>query len=388
MPLVHNIGSVDYWGSKTRYAYSFGNAENHRYGSIATGLENQKQRWETTESINLGLDFGIFEDKLSGNLNYFSNTTSDILTYRPTSLSAGISSPVVNIGELKNSGIELELGYRDKIGDFTYGVNATISSLKSEVTKLGAADEPIQGEAVNYSEHIPTRIQVGNPIGSFFLYQTDGIFQSDAEAEAYVNKDSERLQPDAKAGDLKFQDMNGDGVLDEKDKVYSGSAIPDFEYAFSFDLGYKGFDFTAVLTGVSGNKIYNAGRFYTERMSSLYNYNADMVNAWTPENTDTDIPRAVIGDPNGNSRESTRFLEDGSYMRVKLLQLGYTLPKSILGDKIDKVRFYVSGQDLFTFTSYKGLDPEVSRSDVENAGIDRGLYPNLKTILGGVQITF
>ncbi len=363
---------------------------NHWPGSIAQSMENKDLHWEETKTVNIGLDFGLFDSQISGSLNYYNKITDDMLVEKMVPLSSGLLNPFVNIGKIKNQGLELELSYKNGKKDFKYQINGTFATIKNKVLKLAAPDQQLPGEGLRYGDsHFVTSTREGTEIGAFFLYETDGIFQTDEEAVNYVNSNGERLQPNAKAGDIKFKNTNNDGVIDALDKTYQGSGIPKVEYSLSFNADYKGFDLSLMLYGVGGNKIYNGNKYYYQRMESTYNFLASSVNAWTPSNTNTDIPRAVLGDPNGNSRESTRFLENGSFLRLKNIQLGYNLPKSALDAvKIERCRLYVSGENLLTITKYTGLDPEVGRESVGDQGVDRAFYPMVKTILFGLQITF
>ncbi|MGY0037245.1 hypothetical protein [Pedobacter sp. NJ-S-72] len=198
------------------------------------------------------------------------------------------------------------------------------------------------------------------------------------------------MQPNAKAGDVRFKDANGDGVINETDKTYQGSGFAKYEYSLNLAVNYKNFDLSLFWQGVGGNKIYNGNRFELEGMDAGRNFLTSTLNAWTPQNMDTDMPRAVLGDPNRNARESTRFLESGAYLRLKLVvQLGYTLPASLLQKmKITRLRVYVSGQNLITFTKYSGLDPEIGTFSTLDTGVDRMMYPQNKRLLAGIQLTF
>ncbi|MCU4177221.1 TonB-dependent receptor [Carboxylicivirga sp. N1Y90] len=371
-------------------SYSRGGGETVWLGTISRDLENREYRWETTTTMNIGFDFGVINNKLSGSLNYYDNTTTDMLVNKPIPSSAGINTPKVNFGEMVNSGFELELTYQDRVGDLEYTLFGGLSTTKNEVTKLGNDSESIRGVALNYSEHFAHQTRVGGPLGAFYLYQVDGIFQNDKEVSDYnaKGKDGVDILPNAKPGDIRFKDVNGDGVLNDDDKIFSGTGIPKVNYSFSIDAAYKGFDLSILMHGSAGHKIYNGNRYYFEGMRTGRNMFATTANAWTTSNTNTDMPRAAFGDPNGNSRESTRFLEDGDYFRIKTIQLGYTLPRVWTEKiKLQKARFYVSGQNLFTFTNYTGQDPEIGRSDVWSPSLDTALYPISKMYIAGVQIT-
>lgn len=367
-----------------------GTGANPWTGSIAWDLENADFKWETTISKNLGLDFALFNSKITGTANYYNTTTEDMLVVNKLAPSAGTNNPVVNVGEIENKGFELELGYHKNQGDFAFNINGTLTTMKNEVLSLADADQSLFGEGLKYGDsHFPTQTKVGTEIGAFYLYQADGIFQSMDEVNAHVNSEGNLLQMYAKPGDIRFKDVNGDGVIDPKDKVYSGSGIPDFTYSLSFDAKYKGFDFSMMFYGSHGNDLYNGNRYYLENMSAGQNFLASTLNAWTESNPNTSMPRAILGDPNGNTRESTRYLENGSFLRLKNIELGYTLPKNIINKiGITKCRVYVNAQNIWTSTDYSGIDPEVGREGVLNQGIDRSFYPINKSFFAGVQLSF
>ncbi|WP_372641539.1 SusC/RagA family TonB-linked outer membrane protein [Ancylomarina sp.] len=367
-----------------------GSGANPWTGSIATGLENRELQWETTISKNLGLDFTLLGNKFNGTINYYNTTTEDMLIYRQLPGSAGLDSPVLNVGEISNKGFEFELGYYKQDGDFKYSINTTFTTTKNEVVSLASEDQALFGEGLKYGDsHFPTQTKAGYEIGAFFLYQTDGLFQSMDEVNAHSNDEGDLLQASAKPGDIRFKDTNGDGELNEKDKVYSGSGIPDFTYSINFNASYKGFDFSMMFYGIEGNELYNGNRYYLENMSAGQNFLASSLNAWTETNKNTNTPRAVLGDANTNTRESDRYLEDGSFLRLKNIELGYTLPKTMINRMgVSKCRVYFNAQNVFTITDYSGIDPEVGRSNVLNTGIDRSLYPINKSFFAGVQLSF
>lgn len=354
-------------------------------GAISRDLENSNLKWETNTSTNLGVDFAFLDHKLKGSANYYTSLTSDLLFRKIISPSGGLNNPIVNIGEFKNSGFELELSYNNSINDFKYNVNATLTTTRNEVTKLANDGQQIRGVGLKFgSDHYVNSTRVGQEAGAFYLFEAAGIFQSQAEITAHDPNGT--LQPNAKPGDVRFVDQNGDGVLNNDDLIYAGTGIPKFEYSFNFGFEYKGFDATIFLQGVGGNKIYDGNAFEMMGMEGPRNFTANTRNAWTPSNTNTNIPRAVLGDPNQNNRASTRFLHSGAYLRFKTIQLGYTLPTTLTNKlNIDRLRLYVTGQNLFTITDYEGLDPEVGGSVLSN-GIDRVLYPKYKSFILGVQL--
>lgn len=359
-------------------------------GSASYSLLNRDLRWETVKSTNIGLDFGLFGNSLTGTLNYFNNRTDDLLIVKELAPSAGLDNPIMNVGSVANKGLELEANYKFSKNDWHFDLGGTFSILKNEVLGLANEGQKLDGTGLRFgTDHIPTRTIVGKEIGAFYLYEADGLFQSDAEAANYKNASGSRLQPEAKAGDMRFRDTNGDGVIDDKDKTYQGSGFAKYEYSLNMGIRFKNFDLSLFWQGVGGNKIYNGNRFELEGMEAGRNFLATTLNAWTPQNTNTDMPRAVLGDPNGNIRESTRFLENGSYLRLKLVQLGYTLPAKLLEKmKFSRLRVYVSAQNLLTITQYSGLDPEVGVTSVLNTGVDRMMYPQNKRLLAGLQLTF
>lgn len=370
--------------------YVQGSGENPWPGSIAPGLENRNLKWETTDTKNIGLDYGFLDNRLYGSFNYYYNKTNDLLITKKMPPSAGLYDPILNVGKIKNSGVEIEVNWNDKIRDFQYNVGFNLTTISNKVLKLASDDQVLYGEGLKYgSEHFPTQTRVGKTIGGFYLYKTDGIFQSMEEVNAYVNKDGALIQPNAKPGDIRFADINGDGEINEDDKEYCGAGIPKVEANLSLGASYKGFDFSVVFGSAFGHKIYNGNRYFYEGMASGSNFLKSTLRAWTPENPNTDIPRAVLQDKNQNARESDRFLEKGDFFRMRQIQLGYTLPAKLTKKAwIDNLRVYVSGENLWTWTNYSGIDPEFSRASVLNAGIDNLIYPFNRTYVVGLQVVF
>lgn len=375
--------------SKNRWEGGYVQGGNAWTGSAAWEMENRGLKWETTDTKNIGFDFGMLNNQLTGSINYYINQTEDLLITKRLPTSAGYQNPVLNVGKIRNNGFELELNWNDKIKDFEYNVGFNLSTTKNEVVELADKGQALPSTGLLYgTDHVPAYAKEGKPISGFYLYRTAGIFQSDEEAASYVNKEGNRLQPKAKAGDIRFMDVNGDGKINEDDKEYCGTGIPKLETNLSFSASYKGFDLSFSLSGVFGHKLYNGNRYFYESMNAPINMLSSVANAWRPDNTRTDIPRAVKGDPNGNSRESDRFLEKGNFVRMRQAQIGYSLPTSLLKKvHIEKLRFYVSGDNLFTITGYSGVDPEFS-AGVLNTGIDRYIYPFTRSYTVGAQLTF
>jgi TonB-linked SusC/RagA family outer membrane protein len=369
--------------------YVFGNPQNSQLGGIAIGLLNNDLQWETNTSSNFGIDFASLSYRLKGAINYYQTTTKDLLITKELPGSVGADDPIINVGEFENSGFEFELGYTNRDHEFKYAIFGTFTTINSEVTKLAREDQVLRGIGLLFgSDHFVNQTRIGYEPGAFFLPVADGIFQNQAEIDAHGAQTA-----NASPGDIRFVDQNNDGVINEEDEVYAGTAIPKYEYSLNFSAEYRGFDLNLFFQGVGGNKIYNANDFRLLSMDTGRNYRVEALNSWTPSNTDTDIPRAVLGDPNQNNRASTRFLENGGYLRVKTIQLGYSIPSQILDKiKMDKLRLYITGQNLFTFTNYDGLDPEVGGSIIDSEilsrGIDRNLYPKYKSMILGVQLGF
>ncbi|MDD4158492.1 MAG: TonB-dependent receptor [Proteiniphilum sp.] len=375
----------------TKYqGYVKGNGENPWPGSIARSLENKSLKWETTDNRNIGVDFGLFGTKLSGALNYYNNETLDLLITKALPPSAGLNNPILNVGKMRNNGVEIEVNWNDKIDELHYGVGFNLSTIHNKVIALADENQVLFGEGLKYdTEHFPTQTRVGKPIGAFYLYRTDGLFQNDTEVAAHVNQKGELLQPDAHPGDIRFLDVDGNGAIDEEDKEYCGSGIPSVEANISLTAEYKGFDLSALLGSAWGHKLYNGNKYFYEGMNSGSNFLKSTLDSWTPQNTSTNVPRAVYQDPNGNLKESDRFIESGDFVRLRQVQLGYSFPEAWTGKiHLDKLRLYVSGENLFTFTSYSGIDPEFSRSSVLNSGVDRHIYPFTRSCTVGIQLSF
>ena len=347
-------------------------------------------------SYNIGIDYGFFNNKLNGSVDLFVRKTNDMILSRPIPLYAGKKRPNVNAGSMENRGAELAINYNDKIGDFSYAVNFNITSIKNEVTSLAGAD-PIRSGEVGKSG-TTTKTEVGREIAYFYGYKTGGIFktQADLDAHVYTDKDgvTKPIQQYAQLGDVKYLDLNGDGQITEADMTYLGSASPDFTGGLNINLGYKNFDITAFFNYSIGNEIVNSmyQSLYSSRMHET-NISRDMaLNHWTPENPNSNVPRLTKTDLNKNDTYfSDRWVEDGSYLKVKQIQIGYTLPKR-LTDKagIKNLRIYGAVDNLYTFTKYSGLDPELFGlyGDPFYYGVDMVTYPNPRTYSFGLNLTF
>lgn len=362
--------------------YTFGPGETITNGSVPLTVANPDLRWETITQTDIGFDATFFNGRLSWTSDFYLKNTSGMLYAAPIPLTVGAAPPVRNIASVKNTGWETDVQYRNRSGAFKYSFGGNLSIVKNEVTGLGEGGEPVFAGRVQSANASVTKTEVGQPIGAYFGFVTDGIFQTRQEVADHAFQ-SENTAP----GDIRFKDLNGDGVINTDDQDYIGNPIPDFTYGFTADVEWKGFDLGIFLQGAQGNDLYNA----TVRYDFTYvNRPVSVLNRWTGPGTSNSEPRVNLSDPNQNARVSDRFVEDGSYLRLKNVQLGYSLPKNLL-ERIgfEKFRVYVSGQNMFTFTRYTGMDPEIgSYGGALEAGIDRGFYPQARVLLGGINVVF
>ena len=363
------------------------------FGSSINKLGNKDLEWETTKQLNIGADVGFFNNKLTFSAEYFSRKTDNLILNVPIPPSFGYTttSVPINIAEMENNGFELQAGYAEKGKEFNWNVTGNLSVIKNKVNNLAPSVPSIEsGANQDFGTYNITRTEAGHPIQSFYGWIVDGIFQTDADVS-----NSPFQTAGTKAGDLKFRDVNKDGKIDEKDRVYIGSYLPDFTYSLNFGSSYKNFDLSLFLQGVQGNKIFNASRIISEGMVRLFGSSTEVLKAWTSTNTKTDVPRAISGDPNQNARPSPRWIEDGSFLRLKNIMLGYNIPSKTLQNTskgvITNFRVYVSAQNLFTLTNYKGYDPEVGNRTPGTSltnGIDYAVYPQPRSYLVGIQVNF
>ena len=368
------------------YNYTIGNS-----GAITTGyapqtLDNPDLHWEQTASTDIGFDARLFKN-FSVSLDWYDKKTTGILRTIPIPGYVGVSlNPTGNVADMKNTGIELEVGYHRSFGKFNFSVNANGSYLKNTVTYVAQDTNFISGDASFQSMNAVTRTQVGQSYNSFYGYKILGIFQNDQQIQNYKNKNGAPIQPNARPGDFMYADLNGDGVIstDNLDRTFLGNNIPKYTFGFTINMDYKGFDFMLFAQGAGGNKIFQGLR----RLDILTsNYSTRALSRWHGEGTSNDFPRLTDTDPNGNfSKMSDFYLEKGDYLRLKVVQVGYTLPGRLLNRTgISRVRFYVTAENLVTLTKYTGYDPEVGGGVF---GIDKGQYPQARTILGGIQLQF
>jgi len=370
-------------GQQLNYPFGEGVSQNVLVGAIANSLPTPDIQWEETATTNIGLDLGLLNNSIKATFDYFISNTTDMLVSVPIPATSGITSfPLTNGGDLENKGWGLSLSYNSDLDkDFNFDVTANISSSKNKVTKLGIANESFTDGFIEFNNFPTTRTEVGGEIGRFYLFEADGIFQNQAEIDAHG------VQPDAQPGDLRFKDVSGDGSLGDEDKRYMGSGLPDFEYGLNFNAKYKNFDASLFFQGTQGNKIYNGVKMWLYR-TDRNNMSSDLTNAWTPQNTGSNIPRNVFGDPNNNIRPSSYFLENGSYFRLKNIQIGYTLPDDLASKlSMTNARVYITANNLFTITDYSGFDPGLANGGTFTRGVDRGFYPLSKSFILGVNIS-
>jgi TonB-linked SusC/RagA family outer membrane protein len=366
------------------FNYTLGNTGAITTGYAPTSLDNPDLRWEETNQSNIGFDAQIFRS-FSLTVDLYKKKTSGIL--RPVTIPGYVgvsSSPVANIADMENSGVEIELGYRKRFGEFNFSANGNFSYLKNNVTYIAADANSITGDASFQSMGPVTITKVGLPYNSFWGYQTAGIFQNMNEINNNKNPAGGLIQPNARPGDFRWVDQNGDGAITTDDKTDLGSNIPKYTYGLTLNLDYKGFDFMLFAQGAGGNKIFQGLR----RLDiGNANYQTIALSRWTGEGTSDDYPRLTSNDANGNFGNMSNFyLESGDYARLKIVQLGYSLPKNIC-DKISatKLRVYLTAENLFTITNYTGYDPEIGGGVF---GIDKGVYPQARSFIGGIQIQF
>ncbi len=361
--------------------YAFGNTLSQ--GAIQTALANTELKWERATSFDVGLDATLFDAKVLLTADYYNNKNQDILLRVPIPRAVGsTSNPTVNAATLRNTGLEFALTYQNKVGDVNFDVSGNLSTWNNEVLSLGAG-EPIFAPG--------SKTEVGGEVGQLYGYVWDGIFQSQAEVDEHAFQ-----APGTAPGDYRFKDLNGDDVVNQDDRTYLGSAIPDFYYGITGHVSWKNWDLSLLLLGTVGNKIFNFQKNFLQWQRSFNNQSTAVLDRWTPQNTDTDVARAIYLDPNNNARASRLWIEDGSYLRVQDVTIGFSLPQK-LGDRIgaSNVRIYVSGQNLFTLTGYTGLDPELGDDgdEVDNdalfsRGWDGGAWPHPRIFRVGAQVRF
>ncbi len=373
------------------FTYSFGD-------QIVTGAQlveggNANIRWETTTQTNFGMDLSVWGERLTFIVDYFDKQSNDILVRVPVPQSGGAQNPpFVNAAQVENKGWEFSAIYKTKRQDFNWSVGANLTALRNRVISI-AGGEPILG-GFGLSDGPLTKTEPGHPIGSFFLWQMEGIFQSQEEIDNHAFQTSS-----TRPGDVKFADLNDDGVIDDKDRAHLGNPFPDFTYGLNASLSWKNLDFSVLAQGVQGNDLFFLyGNFAYETQLRGFNSYRDILNRWTPENPSNTFPKVSVDDRNGNRRPSTRWLYDGSYLRLRNITLGYNFKHLIRTEAVGSLRAYATVQNAFTFTKYPGLDPEIQANTNDTrglgissdlaVGIDWGTVPAPRTFIFGIQMQF
>jgi TonB-dependent starch-binding outer membrane protein SusC len=374
-------------------------------GTAPLSLANSRLQWEATEQTNLGMDVGLFSNRVNFTADYFiKNTTNLLLRVLPPVEAGAISNPFANLGKIQNRGIELGLNTVNLDGSFQWTSDFNFTSIQNKVLALANNDEPRLNTPGIAHFSAPTFItQVGGSIGQFFIHEVEGIFQSWDEIYASPRQNTPvnasgnpslpqtNITQQTSPGDLKFRDVNGDGVIDANDRVVAGKIIPDFTWGFTNNFRYKGVGLSVFVMGVHGVDIYNGARAARERMNQAVQHTVSVLSAWTPDNPNTNVPRAIITDPNLNNRASTRWLEDGSFIRVRNIRLSYDLPNTVTERlKIANVQVYASAVNALTFTKYTGFDPELGNlnQNPELGNLDAGMYPQSRQYLLGLRVGF
>lgn len=365
-------------GDGRNYTFSY---DNYIIGYSPNAPSNPDLKWEETSQANIGFEATLVEDfRLVFDI-YSKNTTGMLQPIILPAYVGATGSPTGNVASMTNKGFEIELGYRKQINELVLDLAGNASYLKNEITDLGSV-EYRTGATFQSSSYELTRLAVGQPVGSFYGFEVLGVFQSLGEIQKYSNNDGSLIQPDAKPGDFKYADLNGDGKIDADDRTFIGDPTPTWSFGFTINAAYKNFDLMLFGQGVYGNMIYNGLR----RLDiPTANWTSDALDRWQGVGTSNTFPRIVHGDPNKNfSNPSSFHFTDGSYLRLKTVQVGYTLPRSVsqrIG--LQQLRVYVGANNLVTFTKYQGYDPEIGGSSY---GIDRGYYPQAKTFMAGINV--
>lgn len=353
--------------------YDFNNAL--APGTTVVSALDPNVHWEETQTSNVALEVGLFNNDLQLSAEYYVKKSTDLLIGVPLPFSTGAfpASVTTNAGAVRNNGLELAATYNNNKNAFKYSISANVGTLKNKVLQIGLDGNPIYGAA--------SKTEVGRSIGEIYAYETDGIFQNAGEIAAAPT------QTNAGIGDIRFKDINGDGKISDLDRTYQGVTIPKYSYGLNFNSSYKNWNFSMFWQGSGGNKVFNA--MYRNLMGGQYgNHSTDMLDYWTPTNTDTNVPRPIIGDPNANGRDSNRFVESGDYIKLQTMEIGYEIPVSEKSF-IQKARVYVNGQNLLIISKYKGYDPDFNSNDgLFSRGYDGGSFPNPRTFSLGLEVNF
>jgi len=388
-----NIGNYSFASALSTVVYNFNNKIVSAV--VPTEMPNPYVQWESQIQSNIGLDATLLGQRISISIDGYIKNTENMLVPMSVPVSTGYSDvfvPFINAGKIQNKGIELTLSSNNLTGNFSWNTDFNFSYNKNVVKSLNdSVPMPVGTIDFNYTL---ARIAEGHPVNEFYGFITDGIFQTDEEVEKHAQQ-VPGLDPfnRTSAGDIRFMDLNSDGIIDDDDRTYIGNPNPKFIFALNNTFSYKGFDLNIFIQGVAGNKIFNANRIWNEGMAVAVNQSSEVLERWTGPNTSNIMPRAIFNDPNGNIRVSDRYIEDGSYLRIKNICFGYNFPKNwIQKIRIQAFRIYVSGSNLYTFTKYTGFDPEVLNPDVgdnmPDNGIDNNIYPVTRTMSMGINLSF
>jgi len=364
--------------------YFFGDPGTINIGYSPDAPDNPDLKWEETTQTNIGFE-AKFLYNFDVTFDYYIKETSGILQDVDIPGYVGATGrPAGNVADMKNTGLELELGYRKSFGELNFKVNGNVSYLKNEVTFVGENKSFIAGGAGFQSMGDVTRTQVGQSVNAFYGFQTNGIFQNVSDVTSYVNTSGTPIQPDAVPGDFKWIDVDGDGTITDDDRTFIGTPLPKYTFGFTLNLDYKGFDFLLFTQGVAGNKIFQGLRRLDVGNA---NHQTSALSRWTGEGTSNDYPRLSNNDPNGNfGKFSDFYLEKGDYLRFKTVQFGYTLPSDVISKMgAQKLRLFITGENLFTLTEYTGFDPEIGGNVM---GIDKGYYPQARSFMFGLNLQF
>lgn len=378
-----NIGFYDYQGVLNINPQAvFGTDQEPRTGATQVQLVNEDLRWEVLTQTNVGFDAVFLDGRLSSTVNYFNSETDGVLTELPILMTTGNDggNPFVNAASIANSGVELDLTWRNYEDDrnFKYSVGMNIGTVQNEILELGDGQvEFLTWQTIN---------EVGEPIGMYYLIKTDGLFQSQDEIDSHVNSEGDVIQPNAEPGDIRYLDANDDGQITGSDRQIVGSPWPDFDLGLSFNGNWKNFDFMVQGFGSFGFEIFNGPKSLMDRFDDNSAYRAG-IEPWTEENPDTDFPRIIFGDQRNSRGDTDRWLENGSFFKIKQLTLGYTLPEQVFGSNVKSVRVSVTGRNLITFTGYSGLDPEFSAPNIFRRTHDDFAFPSTRNVSLKLQLS-
>lgn len=379
-----NIGNFTYaaW-TASGYNGVFGTGETSAVGVQSGQLANPDLKWEESEQTDLGIDFGFLHNALTFTIDWYKKKTNGMIIAAPIPKYVGAEAPLANVGDMTNEGVEFEASYKWNIADAKFHVKGNLSYLKNRLENLGNESGTLDLDQMQGTGTI-TRAANGEPFPYFYGYKTAGIFQTMNEVRAYTNAAGKIIQPNAQPGDVRFVDIDGDGAITSSDRTRIGKGMPDWTYGFTLNAAWRGFDFMALFQGTIGNDIYDATRRTDILPGNLPSY---MLNRWTGAGTSSKYPRFVTGDGT-NWVSSDLYITDGSYFRLKNLQLGYTLPQAFTSKFfINSLRVYVAAENLFTLTKYAGYDPEIS-SGGTSLGVDYGVYPQSRTFTVGFNLGF